>query len=271
MSSKGCHDRADEAGVENLCPRNTVRNNVVWGNADDGHDHSLGGGSIIEHNISFGNGPMGDKGFKGFSLVEGGISYIGNISLSNIHPRGRGLEVRMYREGYVYHNLAMYNTLQGIIIRPTNPTRSRSKAINNIAALNNKHDFAAVPDMTLATNISSKNENDLKLVNVRIDPLTIVNSVPKTTTIQARVERILELFRTALSPAEDSPLIDAGTLISGFHCPTADDDKSNPQNPLSSCRHWLGEAPDIGPYEFGLKTVADSNPPMPPSVSITFE
>ena len=57
VSSKGCHDRADEAGVDNLCPNNIIRNSVTWGNADDGVDNSLGGGSIIESNITFGNGP----------------------------------------------------------------------------------------------------------------------------------------------------------------------------------------------------------------------
>src|SRR3989338_9416907 len=52
---------------------------------------------------------------------------------------------------------------------------------------------------------------------------------------------------TGLEPADaNSPLVDAGTVIEGFHCPESDDVNPNQQG----CVHWKGDAPDIGAYEF---------------------
>jgi len=43
---------------------------------------------------------------------------------------------------------------------------------------------------------------------------------------------------------EDSPAIDAGTLIPGYHCDTAGVES------FHGCRMWYGEAPDIGAIEY---------------------
>ena len=46
---------------------------------------------------------------------------------------------------------------------------------------------------------------------------------------------------------------DAGTLIPGLHCAMANDDLITPHPPEdTSCRQWMGDAPDIGPFELGL-------------------
>lgn len=45
---------------------------------------------------------------------------------------------------------------------------------------------------------------------------------------------------------ENSPAIDAGTVIVGIHCPLSDDVDPNQQQ----CAHWKGLAPDMGAYEF---------------------
>jgi hypothetical protein len=42
---------------------------------------------------------------------------------------------------------------------------------------------------------------------------------------------------------EGSDLIDGGTIIPGYHCPTAG------AHPGSNCRVWYGAAPDLGPFE----------------------
>jgi len=42
---------------------------------------------------------------------------------------------------------------------------------------------------------------------------------------------------------QGSDLIDAGTIISGYHCTTEGD------HPAENCKEWYGSAPDLGPYE----------------------
>lgn len=59
-------------------------------------------------------------------------------------------------------------------------------------------------------------------------------------------------MRAAVRPAADSPLRDAGTLVSGYHCAKADDDPIAPEPATSACRHWAGAAPDLGPFEAGI-------------------
>lgn len=64
-----------------------------------------------------------------------------------------------------------------------------------------------------------------------------------------------------LRPSSESPAIDAGEFIPGYHCPRSDNNPTNPY-PASdtTCRHWSGNAPDIGVYEYGV-TVLDTTPP----------
>jgi hypothetical protein len=54
-----------------------------------------------------------------------------------------------------------------------------------------------------------------------------------------------------LAPGSD--LIDAGTFMSGFHCPTAG------AHPGLDCREWYGLAPDIGAFESGASNCVTTN------------
>jgi len=56
-----------------------------------------------------------------------------------------------------------------------------------------------------------------------------------------------------LKPASNSPAIDAGTIIPGYHCTQADVET------FSGCRMWYGSAPDIGAFEY-LDTGPTYNP-----------
>ncbi|MEK6917791.1 MAG: right-handed parallel beta-helix repeat-containing protein [Nanoarchaeota archaeon] len=56
--------------------------------------------------------------------------------------------------------------------------------------------------------------------------------------------------------ANNSPVIDNGTFIPGFHCALSD---SNGGSNLTDCRHWSGSAPDIGRYEY-VSGVAPNSP-----------
>jgi hypothetical protein len=114
-ATKGCHDRTAHAGGEidvlNLCPNNTVRNNVVWRNADDGYDFSFGDGSSVISNVGWKNGPEGNKGIKILRKVLGGLEIVDNV----LFGQGRGLEPRFHTEGQVVNNTTFGHVGQGII------------------------------------------------------------------------------------------------------------------------------------------------------------
>lgn len=59
------------------------------------------------------------------------------------------------------------------------------------------------------------------------------------------------------APSPESPVIDKGSIIEGFHCPAPG------LNP-SGCREWFGKAPDIGACEF----VPGLAPDAPKSIQV---
>lgn len=62
--------------------------------------------------------------------------------------------------------------------------------------------------------------------------------------------QFMEMFRGALCPSSvNSPLVDAGTLVDGYHCQYAADSPQAEEN-VVPCRQWYGTAPDIGVCEF---------------------
>jgi hypothetical protein len=83
-----------------------LRGNIAWHNADDGIDISFGDDSRLIDNISFENGPEGNKGFKVYAKVSGGISFIGNVAMGNI---SNGFEFQIEETGYAYNNSSIHN------------------------------------------------------------------------------------------------------------------------------------------------------------------
>lgn len=59
--------------------------------------------------------------------------------------------------------------------------------------------------------------------------------------------------------AENSPAIDRGEFIVGYHCLLADDHGGSG---LTNCRHWSGNAPDIGALEYTGPPPPDTTPPI---------
>ena len=246
-SSKMCHDLAGALGLINLCPDNVLKGNIGWHNADDGFDNSFGDGSIIEGNISFDNGPEGRKGFKGLRNINGGVTYLGNIAVGN---DDRGFEPRFTEEGYLYHNLAMGHSGQGIILDVNFPDFTRMHVYNNLSALNDSPDMVLPGGADIRTNWAEDSDGNPQLMNVSFDSSSIDTNYLSSLTNADKLEFIRSQFRAALTPQAGSPLIDAGTFVAGVHCTTADDDQQNPMPLSADCRHWSGNAPDIGVYEY---------------------
>ena len=73
--------------------------------------------------------------------------------------------------------------------------------------------------------------------------------------ISAR-DRLVSIYSDiaqSCGPSANSNLIDKGKYVAGYHCARADDDANNPYPANDeNCVHWLGNAPDQGPFERGL-------------------
>jgi hypothetical protein len=104
---------------------------------------------------------------------------------------------------------------------------------------------------TFANNWTTGNPNLVGLVSDYVPPIL---ALMENDALDART-RFIQAYTTiatAHEPADGSPMIDAGVIVSGLHCATADDDPVTPADPAASCLHWLGDAPDQGPIERGL-------------------
>ena len=234
-TSKTCHDDAPAGG--NICQRNTFLGNLVWHNADDGFDVSFAN-SRMENNIAFDNGPEGNRGLKGLRYTVGN-TYVGNVLFSNDEV---GFEPRADSTISAHHQLAIRNGRIGVDIKVQGSNQSHY--YNNIGYGNPQIDMQAAGDGR--TNWNGLAQGDPRLVNSN----PVINTNLPAGSAASRWQFLWDQFKTAFSPAAGSPLIDAGTVVSGLHCATADDDPGSPMNPNASCRHWNGAAPDIGAFEY---------------------
>ena len=104
---KSCHEEAYRFGVANICPGTIIRGNVVWGNSDDGIDNSAADRVKIENNISFNNGPMGQKAFKIYNLITAGIRFGGNVAMLQ---QSHAFEPNIFGPGGEFFNNATINS-----------------------------------------------------------------------------------------------------------------------------------------------------------------
>lgn len=239
--SKICSDSATET-VPNWCPNNTLQNNVAYHNADDGFDMSFGD-SVIKDNISFDNGPEGNMGYKVLRYVPS-LSFLGNVGMTN-DAYGFDLRVESGSPFFIYNNTSIRNASVGIYIYSDS-----SYAYNNLSAFNGSSDLRTGGCPDCSNNWLEDSNGDPKLVDAQF---TVNTTLPEGASVSARRDFIRDQFVVALTPQADSPLVDAGRLIPGYHCEAAG------TYPNDTCREWYGEAPDIGGYESGaeLATIGD--------------
>jgi len=228
-TTKLCSDSATLL-VSNWCPGNVFKNNIGFGNADDGMDVSFAD-SVIEGNIMFENGPEGNRGYKVLRQVDN-LTFRGNVATENLGP---GFEPRVEEGGlhYLYNNTALRNGNWGIRIGG-----SGIVAKNNLAANNPGTDTFGCDD---CTHNSTADDPDLTDLNFVID-----TNFPSSYTVAEKLAFFRNQFKQALTPLSSaSALIDQGVAVDGYHCSTAGQHAGN------DCREWYGSAPDIGAYEYG--------------------
>lgn len=251
-ASKYFNDEA--ATVDNYGPGNFFVRNILYHNADDGVDTSVAD-SLIEGNMSIQNGPEGNKGYKMLRNVRGMV-YRGNLAYGN-NSVGFELRPKTGTAITVNQNTSLRNVDQGILGIDAN-----SIVLNNLGAFNGRADIVGSVAST-----GSNWAEDGEYVQARYsgnpqlqsDTLTLNLGFEAGLSVREKWQFVESQIRSALSPKPGSGLIDQGRIIPGYHCPTADDDPVSPMPKSAPGRHWRGQAPDIGAFEF------EPERPVPPS------
>jgi hypothetical protein len=236
--------------------------NIVWSNADDGFDLSCAN-SLVEDNRALLNGPNGPMGFKHLSQVDG-MAYQGNLAYGNTN--GAGFDLRVATNGtlQLFNNSSVRNKSAGLAWNY--PSNKVLIATNNLAAFNAQGDNGGLRGINWAVDGSGQYSGDPRLSNTNFS--LRVNFQPGWSVRQKR-DYLESQIRLALCPAPNSPLLHAGLLIPGYHCPKADDDPFSPMPPDAPGRHWLRPAPDLGaPLNLVTFTNSASRPARPTGLRV---
>lgn len=240
--TKNCADN----GPPNKCEDWDISWNIGYNATDGAFDGSLGNFTAIG-NLFFTPGPVGSAvvGWKQLRATDGNKVVAANI-VHGANRMGNALELRMTagQPATVANNLWSFGSGN---IGYGDPASGHIK--NNVAYL--AGNMASFGSAATSNNWTTGNPNLTNLVSDYVPPIL---ALMQNDALDART-RFIQAYSTIATdhePAPGSPLIDAGVVISGLHCVTADDDPQNPADPAASCLHWLGSAPDQGPIEAGL-------------------
>ncbi len=261
----------DNHGVNNYMVRC-----VAYRCTDDGYATSTDD-LLMEDCYSLANGPCGGNGVKYYKPGKNTVSR-GMVSYANLH---RGWEIRGATGTHPfehYNCTAIRNWQNGAWADGT-----AYDLRNNVCAFNVLSDyFTGIVGGGLSTNnwagdgtgnvgfsgdpqVVNNNVWGPTLVAGRVDPFAPGNAGnnssdypsdfmpinwPVGSTNKQKVEFVRNQIEAALKPFTGSPLINAGVIIPGYHCPTADDDPITPADPHDPRKHWWGSAPDIGAFQF---------------------
>jgi hypothetical protein len=232
------------------CTGEFFRELISWHNTDDGIDCSFTNSTIVGC-VSLFNGPEGNRGIKQLRRATGN-RYLSNVAVGNYI----GFEPRSLDGFDGLHNLALSNASHGF---SSNNAGAAARYYNNVTylnggtaifsggtALHNWVDTAGDPGLT--------------------DAAAVIDYTLPAGSVATRWQYLMDQIVAAYTPANDSPLRNSGQWLAGYHCATADDDPVAPMNPTAPGRHWMGLAPDIGPFEYGIVGCPDrtglASPPV---------
>lgn len=269
-------DPTNNHGINNYVVRT-----IAYHNADDGFNTATDY-LDLENNITIANGPNGGNGVKFYKPGKNTISR-GNFAYANLH---RGYEMRGIAGTpfQMYNNTTLRNWEYGIWADSTAyDLRNNCSGFNTLSdystsiVISGTHNWAkdgtGNSGFSGDPKLASDDFGNPVLVPGRSDPYPPGNADnidadypsffldmnwPANSDVEGKRAYVAAEIAAAFTPASGSPLIDAGVVIPGYHCPTADDDPINPADPNDPRRHWFGAAPDIGAFEF------DPNSPEAP-------
>jgi len=246
-----------------------IKNNVVYGNSDDGIDCYASIAATIKSNIVF-NQSYEDGNNTGIKFAAGGGGrhlVVGNVAFNNDGPTyecSRPSNILLpYYPDIVCNNIALNGGGYGISVGSgytTAPGFEKLVLRNNIS-LNNEgqdvqgansewtdSDFNFIGNQANLTYLRNNGQDEHSLTgNPKLnnqDPNISVD-FDNSMGIEQKLEFIRSQVRAAFSLTVDSLLIDAGVVVDGYHNPS-------PGNNSGDLEAWFGGAPDIGAYEHML-------------------
>jgi hypothetical protein len=256
QSFKDC--QATAPAGSNLCNNTVWQENIAFRSVDGGIDQAERGGSFIA-NLVVASGPVGHKMFKQDlnHRISGGIAWGPGWAGS------RGYQYSTSGGLQVLHGLALQND-QGHVGASISGS---GNVVRNTVGVNNTqaefHGFGSA--WTLSHNFDGDKQGDPGLTDPAADPgpaldraETCLRQAPHAVPVSSCYAELWDAVTRPLRPVAGSPLIDAGLLVSGYHCAKADDGDP-PEPATSACRHWTGTAPDIGPFEAGIEGNPDKS------------
>jgi len=215
----------------NACVAYRFVENLVYRNADDGLDVTVWDAEV-RGNVFWDNGPEGRRGVKmlrnGTALIAGNVAVWHDV----------GFEARFARPGRIVHNLALHASNRGIY----GTGAATAEVVGNVVFLSGGG-IRCAAGCTGGTNHDDP-AADPGLADAALVPALWRYDYPAPT-VQARWAALYERFRQAYRPQPSSPLIDAGAVVEGYHCP-------EPGTGDGECVEWRGAAPDLGPFEAPL-------------------
>ncbi|MCP4709112.1 MAG: hypothetical protein GY869_10845, partial [Planctomycetes bacterium] len=239
-------------GFGYLC---TLENNVTFNNGDDGFDIYSSNNCFVTGNIIFNHRAEGDGNGLKINTGGGGNHLVaGNIVFDN---KFNGFDVsspNSYTPNFgnkFFNNISYTQDINGYYFDGT--ISGTTHILRNNIGYNNGRDFRNnnMPAGSFDNNFNRFNANDISGSNSTsadpdfINPIVNIDiSFQSDWSIQDKVEYIRNQVKAAFSLETDSPLIDAGTVIPGYHCDTPG------EHPGDDGVEWFGSAPDIGAYEF---------------------
>jgi len=247
--------------------RCTIADTVTFGNSDDGMDVYASIEVTVTSNIVFGHSYEGgnNAGIK-FSAGGGGRHHIArNVVFNNDGYSFEGSSpnnaLRTYYPSRLIDNLGYNGGLFGFSLGSgytTYPGFERIYLRNNVALDNALHDFAGgrrdwvdsdynfisdaddLADMRDIGQDVHSLTGDPQLANKHV---VIDTHFDPTWSVEKKLAYIRDQVKVAFKPLSESNLIDAGTLIDGYHHFT-------PGEHPGERVIWYGDDPDIGPYEY---------------------
>ena len=237
-----CMRRYKDSSYSNV--QDTIQDNVVFGCVlgieVEEDDNINGNGAIVYNNIAFRN--------KGYGVTVGGANQFSIVKNNAFFNNGQLLPTQEDIH-YSADNIKVDYNYYG--------TSTSTGNLNGITT------SSALPEnqfMNLGLLIFNPGETPAALI--QLSDGTYLGDA-KGAILYAK-----SVMEQAFSLKSGSPLIDAGTIIEGYHCP-------NPGPDSSGCREWYGESPDIGAFEYAPQDIVNvvildetSTPPI--SDSITF-
>jgi len=243
-------------------PYCTVANNIAYRNADEGIDSCCGSMyTTIVDNIAFSNGAgeEGDgNGIKVSTNAGGGHLVANNIVFDNTRVGFDQDKALSYPKNFFYNNIAYNNSVYGFFMdAPNLPQEEDAVLYNNIAANNTNRDVKG----SYGSDPSSFNDSDYNFWadglfvsemdehSLSGDPmfnnpdLVVDTNFGVGWSIDQKLEYIRNQVKEKFSLKPESPAINNGTIIPGYHNPEPGDNSGDK-------KAWYGTAPDIGAYEY---------------------